>query len=155
MTSSVIMKKNMNLALTSYKDREIEDYRADKNYAKRLGKYFSLINQYSYSEKLRRPSYYAFSVKYNKDKENIYDLFQSDLVDDNAIKEFGVFQSDLVDDNAIEEFGVFQSDLVDDNAIEEKYVLSEINRIIDKINKKIDNMNNGIVDLKNKIKELK
>jgi len=155
MTSSVIMKKNMNLSLASYKDREIKDYRADKNYAKRLVKHFPLINKYSYSGKLRRPSYYTFSVNYNKDKENIYDLFQSDLVDDNAIEEFGVFQSDLVDDNAIEEFGVFQSDLVDDNAIEEKYVLSEINRIADKINKKIDNMNNGIVDLKNKIKELK
>ena len=139
MTSSVIMKKNMNLSLASYKDREIKDYRADKNYAKRLVKHFPLINKYSYSGKLRRPSYYTFSVNYNKDKENIYDLFQSDLVDDNAI----------------EEFGVFQSDLVDDNAIEEKYVLSEINRIADKINKKIDNMNNGIVDLKNKIKELK
>ena len=87
MTSSVIMKKNMNLSLASYKDREIKDYRADKNYAKRLVKHFPLINKYSYSGKLRRPSYYTFSVNYNKDKENIYDLFQSDLVDDNAIEE--------------------------------------------------------------------
>jgi len=39
--------------------------------------------------------------------------------------------------------------------IEEKYVLSEINRIVDKINNKIENMNNGIIAFKSKMREIK
>jgi len=136
MTTSAIMKKNVKLLPKSPKDMKIEDYNTDKYYAKRLEKYFSLLKQSSYSEKHRRPSYYLFFDKYNRDKENI----------------FGVSQSILSEDSGIEVFGVSQSI---DSGIEEKYVLSEINRIVDKINNKIENMNNKIIALKRKIKELK
>jgi len=171
MTSSTIMKKNVKLLPTSSKDMKIEDYNTDKYYAKRLEKYFSLLKQSSYSEKHKRPGYYFFFDNYDRDKENIFGAFQSMLLEDSGIEAFGASQSMLLEDSGIEAFGASQSMLLEDSGIEafgasqsmlledsgieEKYVLSEINRILDKIKNKIENMNNKIIALKSKIRELK